>query len=46
MPVFQSKPGYFEYDVVKAALEFQKDESGEVTGLILHQNGSHPARKR
>ncbi len=46
MPVFQSKPGYFEYDVVKAALEFQKDKDGKVSGLILHQNGSHPARKR
>ena len=45
MPVFQTKPGYFEYDVVKAALEFQKDENGKVTGLILHQNGSHPAKK-
>lgn len=46
MPVFQTKPGYFEYDVVKAALEFQKDKDGKVTGLILHQNGSRPAKKR
>lgn len=46
MPVFQSKPGYFEYDVVKAALEFQKDGDGKVTGLILHQYGLHPAKKR
>lgn len=45
MPVFQTKPGYFEYDVVKAALEFQKVEDGKVTGLILHQNGLHPAKK-
>lgn len=45
-PVFQTKPGYFEYDAVKAALEFQKDKDGKVTGLILHQNGSHPAKKR
>ena len=46
MPVFQTKPDYFEYDVVKAALEFQKDKEGKVTGLILHQNGHHPAKKR
>jgi len=45
LPVFQTKPDYFEYDVVKAAIEFQKDKEGEVTGLILHQNGSHPAKK-
>ena len=46
MPVFQTKQGYFEYDGVKAALEFQKDKDGRVTGLILHQNGSRPAKKR
>ncbi len=45
-PVFQTKPGYFEYDVVEAALEFEKDGKGTVTGLILHQNGTHRAKKR
>jgi len=45
-PVFQTKPGYFEYDIVKAALEFQKDEAGKITGLVLHQNGSHPAKRK
>lgn len=44
-PITQTKPGYFEYSMVKAALEFQKDASGKVTGLILHQNGKHPAKK-
>jgi hypothetical protein len=46
VPVFQTKPDYFEYDVVKAALEFEKDKEGKVTGLILHQNGKQPAKKR
>lgn len=44
-PVFQTKPGFFEYDGVKAVLEFQKDQEGKVIGLILHQNGVHPAKK-
>jgi hypothetical protein len=46
MPVFATKADYFEYDVVTAALEFQRDKSGTVTGLILHQNGKHAAKKR
>ncbi len=46
LPVFQTKPDYFELDVVKAALEFQKDADGKVTGLTLHQRGKHQARKR
>lgn len=45
-PVFQTKPGYFEYDIVKAGLEFQKDKEGKVTALALHQNGTHVAKKR
>lgn len=44
--VFQTKKGYFEYDVVKAALEFEKDGDGKVTGLVLHQNGEHRARRK
>jgi len=44
--VFQTKPGYFEYDIVEASLEFQREKDGPVTGLILHQNGDHPAKKR
>ncbi|MCW1923818.1 serine hydrolase [Luteolibacter arcticus] len=46
MPVFASKPDYFEYDVVEAAIEFQRDAADKVTGLILHQNGKHTAKKR
>ena len=46
VPVFATKTDWFEYDVVEAALEFQRDKSGTVTGLILHQNGKHAAKKR
>ncbi|MEK7953942.1 serine hydrolase [Luteolibacter soli] len=46
VPVFATKADYFEYDGVAAALEFQRDKSGTVTGLILHQNGKHAAKKR
>lgn len=45
-PVFQTEPGRFEYDVVEAALEFQREKDGPVTGLVLHQNGKHTAKKR
>lgn len=38
-PVFETKPDRFEYDVVEAALEFQRDEAGAVKGVRLHQNG-------
>ncbi len=46
LPVFPIRPDFFELDVVSAALEFQKDAAGKVTGLMLHQNGKHQARKR
>ncbi len=42
-PVFETRPGRFEYDVVDAALEFEKGDDGNVTALILHQNGVHRA---
>ena len=46
VPVFETKPGYFEYDVVTAALEFERDEDGKVNALILHQNGTHRAKRK
>ncbi len=33
----------FAYKEVQASLEFQFDETGQITGLILHQNGHHKA---
>ena len=35
----------FFYKVVDAQITFEKDPSGKVTGLVLHQNGDKPARK-
>jgi D-alanyl-D-alanine-carboxypeptidase/D-alanyl-D-alanine-endopeptidase len=37
-PVFNTAPDRFEYDVVEAALTFERDAEGKVTDLILHQN--------
>lgn len=45
-PVFETRPGRFEYDVVEAALEFETDAAGTVTALILQQNGTHRAPRR
>lgn len=39
MPVFQTAPDRFEYDVVEAALVFTRDEQKNITGLMLQQNG-------
>jgi CubicO group peptidase (beta-lactamase class C family) len=33
-------PDAFKFDVVTAALSFERDESGEVVALVLHQNGA------
>lgn len=38
-PVFAKKNDWFEYDAVVAALEFERDVSGKVIALKLHQNG-------
>lgn len=43
--VFPYEKDKFFYKVVDAQLEFQRDDSGRVTGLILNQNGRHPAQK-
>ena len=46
-PIHASAPDEFFYDVVDAQIRFKRDESGAVTGLVLHQNGREiPARKR
>jgi len=39
-PVFATKPDYFVYDVVAAALEFERKADGKIKGLKLHQNGA------
>lgn len=39
-PVFEEAPDRFEFDVVKAALVFTRDEQKNITGLVLQQNGA------
>ena len=39
------QPDRFAYDVVEAALQFERDASGKVVALALHQNGQHRAPK-
>ncbi|MBS0664438.1 MAG: serine hydrolase [Verrucomicrobia bacterium] len=38
-PVFCDRPDHFVYDVVPAALTFERNAQGEITALVLHQNG-------
>ncbi len=45
-PVFPESETLFFYKVVEAQLEFRKDDSGAVTGVVLHQGGiSQPAER-
>ena len=31
LPVFETKPGHFDYDVVFASIEFERDEAGQIS---------------
>lgn len=46
LPVFEVREGYFEYDAVQAALQFEADPDGTVVALTLHQNGTHRAPRQ
>jgi CubicO group peptidase (beta-lactamase class C family) len=37
--VFKDRADHFVYDVVEAALTFERDANGKVIALVLHQNG-------
>lgn len=39
-PVFEKRDDWFEYDIVTAALEFERDKDGKVIAVKLHQNGA------
>ena len=39
--IFASARNRFFYKVVDAQLEFERDASGKVTRVVLHQNGNH-----
>lgn len=43
LPVFPSARDEFFADAVDASASFQRDASGKVIGMILHQNGDRPA---
>jgi serine-type D-Ala-D-Ala carboxypeptidase/endopeptidase len=39
VPVFATGKDRFEYDLVVAALTFERDAAGKVVAVVLHQNG-------
>ena len=43
--LFAEKENLFFIKIVDAKVEFVKDENGNVTELILHQNGQHKGKK-
>jgi D-alanyl-D-alanine-carboxypeptidase/D-alanyl-D-alanine-endopeptidase len=43
--LFAESDRKFFYKVVEAQITFQTDEQGRATGLTLHQNGDHPAKR-
>ncbi len=46
-PIFDTGKDRFEFDVVEAALTFNRDDKGAITGLVLSQNGANiPAGKK
>jgi CubicO group peptidase (beta-lactamase class C family) len=46
LPVFCDRPDHFVYDVVEAALTFERNAAGAVTALVLDQNGRSPRAPR
>ncbi len=45
-PVFAESESKFFLKVVEAQISFRRDETGAVTGLILHQNGQNQPGKK
>lgn len=43
--IFPSGPNAFFAKIVPIAMTFNRDPAGKITGLVLHQNGDHPAPK-
>lgn len=46
IPVHNTREDHFVYDVVEAALTFERDADGKVTALVLHQNGMNQRAPR
>jgi D-alanyl-D-alanine-carboxypeptidase/D-alanyl-D-alanine-endopeptidase len=40
LPVFATAKDRFDYDVVVATLDFERDAAGKVVAVVLHQNGA------
>jgi len=45
-PIYASAKDKFFYKVVDAQLDFERDASGKVVAVILHQNGQNPRAPR
>ena len=43
--VFASSQNRFYSKIVNAQITFNKNETGEITSLTLHQNGNHEAKR-
>lgn len=39
-PVHNTQPDHFVYDIVDAALTFERNAEGQVVAVVLHQNGA------
>lgn len=46
LPVFETSPDHFEYDAVKATLEFSRDANRGIKSLTLFQNGAEMTAPR
>ncbi len=46
VPVFCDRPDHFVFDVVEAALAFERNDAGVVSALVLEQNGLSPRGPR
>jgi CubicO group peptidase (beta-lactamase class C family) len=44
-PIYASGPDEFFARIASIGISFVRDAKGDVSGLVLHQNGDHPARK-
>ncbi len=45
VPVYFKEKNEFYYKIVDASITFVEGDDGEITSLVLHQGGDHPAKK-
>ncbi len=46
LPVFPIRADHFVYDVVEAALTFERDDTHAITAIVLHQHGQNQRAPR